>query len=41
MPFSFEDTPIQGLVLIKKKIFKDARGIFLKAIKNLTFSNLE
>lgn len=37
MPFEFEKTSIEGLILVKPKIFKDERGFFSEEYKKSDF----
>ena len=37
MPFDFEKLGLEGLVLVKPRIFKDPRGFFLEAYKRSDF----
>lgn len=37
MPFDFEKLKLEGLVLVKPRIFKDPRGFFLEAYKRSDF----
>lgn len=37
MPFEFQKLSIEGLVLVKPKIFKDARGFFTESYKKSDF----
>lgn len=39
MPFIFEKTEIEGVILIKPKIFGDERGFFLETFKKKDFVN--
>ncbi len=38
MPFTFEKAPIEGLVIIKPRVFRDARGYFLETYKKSDFT---
>jgi len=40
MPFSFEKTFLDGVILVTPKIFLDERGFFLRVIKSQIFSIL-
>ncbi len=37
MPFTFEKTPLEGLVIITPKVFSDERGFFLESYKKSEF----
>jgi dTDP-4-dehydrorhamnose 3,5-epimerase len=37
MPFTFEETPIPGLLVIHPKVFEDERGFFLETYKESDF----
>ncbi len=37
MPFEFEDLDIQGLVLVRPRIFRDDRGFFMETYKKSEF----
>ncbi len=39
MPFIFQNTPIDGLVVIEPKAFPDDRGFFLESYKKSEFEN--
>lgn len=38
MPFEFENLEIEGLVLVKPKVFGDSRGFFIESYKKSEFS---
>ena len=38
MPFTFEKTPIDGLIIIKPRIFPDGRGFFCETYKESDFA---
>ncbi|MCF7914645.1 MAG: dTDP-4-dehydrorhamnose 3,5-epimerase [Spirochaetaceae bacterium] len=38
MPFEFEPTPLQGLIVIKPRVFTDDRGFFMESYKESEFS---
>lgn len=40
MPFELEETPIEGLRLIRSRVFQDGRGFFLEAYKASDFHAL-
>jgi dTDP-4-dehydrorhamnose 3,5-epimerase len=40
MPFSFEKTFLDGLILITPKVFVDDRGFFLESYKKSDFSEI-
>lgn len=37
MPFTFEKLPIEGLILVKPKVFGDNRGFFMESYKKSDF----
>jgi dTDP-4-dehydrorhamnose 3,5-epimerase len=37
MPFDFEETPLEGVTLVKPKSFSDSRGFFLETYKSSDF----
>jgi len=37
MPFTFENTPVNGLVIVKPRIFPDGRGFFIETYKESDF----
>ncbi|HOU84430.1 MAG TPA: dTDP-4-dehydrorhamnose 3,5-epimerase family protein, partial [Spirochaetota bacterium] len=37
MPFIFEKTPIEGLTVIKPRVFPDGRGFFVETYKESDF----
>lgn len=39
MPFSFEQLPLDGLVLIKPRVFEDERGYFMETYKESEFAS--
>jgi dTDP-4-dehydrorhamnose 3,5-epimerase len=38
MPFIFEETPLDGVILVRPKILKDSRGFFIEEYKKSDFS---
>lgn len=40
MPFEFEPTPIEDVVVIKPKVFEDKRGYFLETYDEMAFEKL-
>ena len=38
MPFTFEQSPIEGLLVIRPKVFGDSRGFFLESYKASDFA---
>jgi len=39
MPFAFEKTPIEGLLIARPKVFEDERGFFMEAFSRKDFSS--
>lgn len=40
MPFTFQKTPLDGVIICQPKIFKDARGYFLESFNAREFKSL-
>jgi len=39
MPFEFEKLKLDGLVLVKPRVFQDARGFFIESYKKKDWSS--